>query len=295
MGLQQLFSIAFLDESNMWSFNLTEYEWPGAVNISLRELNLTGLDTLSEASLLNMIGPQTIQNDLTVDYFKAELGVTVVTEEADIDAIVRLELENVRVNASVLLAIDKIAFGDMELGRMLNSSAIFNCIFDAIHSIDFPLLEVAIGDIVAFEIDGVHDVAVSEAIKAMTETTLSSFKSTILNNFPSFVNFSLKAVLNNYIAWFFDKGIEKLECSNIGAPQRHLEQSRTDASSVDFRDLILSPERSMALGGRGDEQYGDMIRKLVDALNENIREYMILSRSYLRETIETYFAFNNFQ
>ena len=132
-----------LDDSRLMIFDLSNTLLDGAgFNISLNDLTVSGLDSASYASLLEIVGAQTLKNDLIFEQFGVQMGVSIMTTDLEMNVTIHLEVEKLRAVVAVLVAIDKGILGGLAFGQMLESDRIYKCLLSSVNSISVPLLDV---------------------------------------------------------------------------------------------------------------------------------------------------------
>lgn len=252
----------YLDDSGVLAFDLSHVNLGGdAFELSLVEIRLMYLDTLSEASLLDMVGPQTIRNVIQMRRVRGELDLTVrVSTDTILPLTVHMELEDIDAAFSILLAVNKEILGDIELGQMLFKENILKCFFAAMPEVVVTELDFSAARISSFGLEGVGEQ--SSILESVTSFVLDIYGERVAQLFRPFFGTTIRAVVNNWFAYMVDQKFE------TGCPLSSLVP--TNRTSVDFRDLLLSEAKAKSFGASGASPYGNLFNWAMEAFKDNL-------------------------
>jgi hypothetical protein len=230
------------------------------LEVSLKRMRVTGLDTISSINVLDAIGPQTFRNELTWDRLGVEVVISLMTSEEESgsgrflqsreDITVNLGLVDIDVSLAMLLAIDIDMLGSLEMGQVLEIKNILPCLLSAAQAASLTELEVAVGSISDFTVQGFRSAELNSAAADSSRVLLDKYGSQILSSMPGFFDSTVRALLNNWI------GYKMEDWANTACPKSTFEFAAQ--GFLDFRDLFLSVAKSRLLGGSGASPYGDL-------------------------------------
>ena len=228
--------------------------------VSLKKLRVTGLDSISSINVLDAISPQTLRNELTWDRLGIEVVISLMASEEEggfgrllqsqEDIIVTLELVEIDVSLAILLALDLDMLGSLELGQVLEIKNILPCLLSAARAATLSELEVSVGSIQDFKVEGFRSTLLNSAAATSSRILLSNYGQQILSSMPGFFDSTVRALLNNWISH------QMLDWTATTCPNSIFEAP--GLSFLDFRDLLLSPVKALSLAGSGASPYGDL-------------------------------------
>ena len=258
----------YLDDSGYLSFDLSHVSLGGdSFELSLVEIRLKYLDSLSEVDLLDMVGPQTIRNVIKMNRVRGELDLTVrIGTETVLPLTVHMELEDIDAAFSILLAVNKDVLGDVELGQILFRKNIMKCLFAAMPEVVVTELDFSAARISSFGLDGIGEQ--SDFLKSLTSLVLDFYGERVALLMRPFFGTTIRAVVNN---WFEYMVSQKYE---TGCPLSSI--SPTNMSSIDLRDLLLDVEKAKSFGASGASPYGDLFNWAMDAFKDNLCKWCTL-------------------
>jgi hypothetical protein len=230
------------------------------LEVSLKRLRVTGLDTISSINVLDAIGPQTLRNELRWKRLGVEVVISLMTSEEESgsgrflqsqeDITVNLGLVDIDVSLAMLLAMDLDMLGSLELGQVLEIKNILPCLLSAARAANLTELEVAVGSISDLTVEGFRSAELNEGAADSSRILLDKYGAQILSSMPGFFDSTVRALLNNWI------GYKMVDWTDTACPMSTLEVA--GPGFLDFRDLLLSVAKSRLLGGSGASPYGDL-------------------------------------
>lgn len=257
----------FLDESGSMAFNLTHVRTKGDdFGLQLVEIRVQHLDTFTNVTLLDMIGPQTIRNVVKMNSVRGELDLILRLGKQELPLTIHLELEDVDLAFTILLAINKGILGDIELGQLLFKDLIMRCLFSSMPEVFVTELDFSAVRVTSFGIDGLGEQ--SALVKSITSLVLESHGERIAHLMRPFFGTTIRAILNN---WF-----EFMVSERYGDSCPNSTLNAEAGSSIDFRDLLLPVSDAVAYGGDGNMPYGDLFQWAIGIVKKELSKYINL-------------------
>jgi hypothetical protein len=212
--------------------------------------------------VLDAIGPQTLHNEVKWERLGVQMVISLMSSEDKAgtgrslktieDVTVSLELADIDVSLALLLAMDLDLLGSLKLSSMLEIKNILPCIISAARAANLTQLQVSVGSIKEFSIDGFRSSELSTAAAESSRIVLEKYGETILSSMPGFFDLTVRTLLNNWMSYYMG------EWSTVACPSTAFES--TGSGFVDFRDLFLSAAKARVFGGLGSSPYGDLFR-----------------------------------
>mmetsp|Transcript_5265 Transcript_5265/g.15313 ORF Transcript_5265/g.15313 Transcript_5265/m.15313 type:complete len:2439 (+) Transcript_5265:618-7934(+) len=246
---------ALLDENESVSMvfddlNITKY----GMGISLKELKIFGLDTISEFSIIDAIGAQTIQNRVSWTDVRLQLVVSLIDQSSDStwkrDIAISADLSDVTLSVAILMAMDLDLLDSVEMWSIMEMKKIIPCLMSAAYDATFTELELSIGAITEFTIDGFDSSEITAAASESSRLILEKYGDEIISSIPKFFDSTVRTLLNNWLQYYMDD-LPHDRCKY---------RSSKNSGLVDLRDLFWTTSIASQLGGSGLSQYGDMFR-----------------------------------
>jgi hypothetical protein len=252
-----------LDENGAITLGFNDFGLGGDdLEISLKHVRISGLDSISSLSVMDAIGPQTLRNELKWDRLVVEAVVSLMTSEVDDgsgrslktkeDITVSLELADIDVSLAMLLAMDLDLLGSLEMSSIMEIKNILPCVLSAAHAADLTELQVNVGSITNFTVDGFRSSELSSAAADSSRVILENYGGLILSSMPGFFDSTVRTLVNNWVKYHMG------EWTSGSCPTSSFES--TGSGFIDFRELLLSSAQSRFLGGSGTSTYGDLFQ-----------------------------------
>jgi hypothetical protein len=217
------------------------------------------------------VGQYTLQNTLHLDYVTIELDLEVnIKPSTNEDSIIDVPdpnagiVENIQVsfgvddlNAGVafLLAVDENKLKALEIGALLRSENILACFASVIFDLSLAGFDVSVGSIRDPVLSGFVSPGVDRIVSNAIEFVFLMYEPSFLAALPSIFQGPFRDIIQEEIlaSEFFNP--TQGSCTWLN------DQSSLD-EYIDFRDLFLPPAEAAVLGGRGDEPYGNIGKKI---------------------------------
>ena len=245
--------------------------------IVLEGMDVFGLDTLTTLGALATVGNQTIQSELSMDYLRAELDVSIVIKPSTLsDSLIvdptssnvvqervkiKFGIDNVRASASLTLAIDKDKLGALRLGSLLNTEMVQPCFLSTLFALEVGGLSVEVDDIQPPILEGFVSQGIDRVVSSSVDAAFLVYERTLLQAMPGLFHVTVRDFINRMVATQYLPELDR-ECP----------WTNTSASAngfIDFRDLLLPADEALAAGGSGLQPYGDLLQRLVSEIKEN--------------------------
>ena len=236
------------------------------VNITIIPTSVTvsGLDSSTAFEPLKIIGPNSLQNKFHWDYLKIKMewSVTIKTltrknrenPNAQIDVpyihldSVSLEMLLSDIDALALLrmAIDKDLAEHVKIFNMLNYTHYLPCLRNVSHNFNLTQLEINIGAFDTPTVSGLISPGIDEIINNIFHVISVLYGNIFKTILPNYIATSGRAWLNQW-----NKNGDN-NCPVYDSEMHH-------TMLLDFRDLLLSSNKAIELGGSGDNPYGSIM------------------------------------
>jgi hypothetical protein len=244
-------------------------------SITINEIRIMGLDTLTRFDPLTPIGKHTLQNLLTWQFLNLEFDLTVdikpstledaVLQDATSNGIseqitVDFRVQDINVDASIYLVIDEEALGAMELGSLLLMDNLLPCLLSAMHDAKLAGLFVEPQNIKIPTLNGFVSRGLDRVLTGAAEAAFDMYKGALASTIPNIFQTTVRSFVNDKVLRPSLDGMEA-EC-----PQMAMKMD----GFVDFRDLLLPPEISKGQGGSGTKPYGSMAYSAMELVTSNL-------------------------
>ena len=263
-----------LDEERVLSLPFGDLRLDTAdLSIGLTSIRIRGLDTMSRLDIFEAIGKQTLLNKVSFKHLDLEVRLS-ITDASDTSAtgqmleqgdeenvMITMGLEDIDADLALLFAMDLNLFGDLELGSMLHLGKILPCILSASRAVEISQLLLKVGDIKEPEITGFISTKAEETIRSTMRAIFDKYRETIVNSVPSFFDQTVRPLVNDILSSYVEAESNR-SCPSASSPELN--------GFVNFHDLLLSERQAAVSGGRGTSPYGDIFRRAMNIVNDQI-------------------------
>ena len=253
-GVNDLFT-GLLDEDG--SFNLTldlVLELIEGYEVTVDSVKVYGLDSFKVFDILEPFAPQTLRNVIEMDDLKvfADLSIN-ATNTSDPAQPYTVSFDVSDVNATIYLfaAIDMGKVESLEIGSLLFIENILPCMLGSAYDIHVPAMRASIGNLSKPIVEGLQP-DTSEAAALSLQAVFDQYESVFVEATNSIFDSTVRELVNQFVSDYLDESAICL------GPESLTTSASTESPYVDFRDLLLSPADSIALGGSGQQPYGDI-------------------------------------
>jgi len=256
LRVNALLRSSLLDEKGYFSMvfddlNITK----DGTGIRLKEVNIMGLDTISELNILDAIGAQTFQNGIGWEHIRIQLVLSLKDQRSGSSAkskniTISAGISDVNLSVAIFMAMDLDRLHSLEMWSIMEMKKILPCLMSAAYDASFTELEFSIGSFTGFSFNGFDSSEVSSAASESTRLILEKYGDKVISSIPKFFDSTFRTLLNNRIKFYVDELPSDLcKYSSSGSSQ-----------FVDLRDLLWAATTASGLGGTGLAQYGDTFR-----------------------------------
>ncbi|KAL3903587.1 MAG: hypothetical protein SGARI_005309 [Bacillariaceae sp.] len=124
---------------------------PGINPVTLKALNVGGLDTFNMVNILNPTpgDPQTIQNEAGLDTLILELEMEEMTGDNGETTMstIGLSFTNVTISVPLYVAVDQTALADLPVGALLQAEFMMPCLTGVVDALEISALDMTFGTI----------------------------------------------------------------------------------------------------------------------------------------------------
>jgi hypothetical protein len=277
-------SLASLGGGDGAAANASTFHFSDSVTdtvVTLDSVRLCGLDTLQNILVARPVGQHTFRNEFSWQYLTLQLDMTVDMKPSTsndsvwIDpgpghVVERIQLtlgaEQVAVNLTTLMAMDQEAVLDLQLGSLLRSENLVPCFLSVLDDIGVAGLEATVGNLLEPTLAGFVSPGLDRLINSLTNVAFLAYEPTLIRALSGAFRGPIRDALDRQISDRVMTGPGAASC-----PVPRLDNASAEAL-IDFRDLLLSPESSAALGGSGMQPYGDVGSMSYTAVRERLNE-----------------------
>ena len=263
LRVNSLLRSTLLDEDGVFTMEFNDLGVGGDdLEVSLKQVRIGGLDSISSINMLDAIGDQTLQNTLKLDRLAVEVVVSLMTSQVEAgsgrslktmdDITISLELKDIDMSFAMLLAMDLDLLGSLDLSSVLEIKNILPCILSASHAAQITEMQVNVGSLSYFTVTGFRAGDLSAAAVDSSRVIMENYGGLIMSSMPGFFDSTVRTLVNNWMRFHM------AELSTNGCPKAPFESSAS--GFIDFRELLLSEAKSSVLGGTGLATYGDLFR-----------------------------------
>ena len=158
-----------------------------------------------------------------------------------------IALNDIDIDFSLLAALNTETLGNMQLGPLLNTQSILQCLLAAAEKLSFTELSISVSDVVPPALEGFLDTGIDKIVSKGAIALFDMYENVLLKAMPNFFHSVVRKKLNDFV----EKALQLLTvCAN--------EQPLLDGF-VDFRDLLMSPKMAASTGGSGLSPYGNVV------------------------------------
>jgi len=298
LGINNLLRSYILDENGALVINIAEILGKDILNfelhdeltetfITLDEVRIFGLDSMTKFDPLVVVGDYTLRNEFSWNSLNMEIDVVLdirasSLEEAvlklDVDSeqkgiveriTIQIGAENVDVVASLFALIDVEALGNLTIGSLLSLTNtedytwLLPCLMSAIEELHFVELTVSPQQMNVPTIEGFIDDGLDRILSDVAEIAFEMYHDLLVKDIlPIIIQNSVKTFANDLIAKTLEGG-----SNNSDACPKYDEVTAGDSTYVDFREFFGSPVIT-----RSNSEYGELPSMLWDLMDQELLE-----------------------
>lgn len=288
LRVNRLVTSSLLDENRSLSLSFDDINLAKAgMGIYLKEVRIIGLDTISEVKVLDAIGAQTLQNEITWGNIRIQLVVSLEDPNggSSNDITISASLSDVHMSLAIFLAMDVDLLESIQLNGMMDLKNILPCLMSTAHTASITELEVSVGSFNGFSIEGFNSDDLSSAAYKSSRFILEKYGGQIIALVPKFFDSTVRGLLNNLMKYYSKESLPEF-CK--------YSSSEKFTGFVDLRDLLWYPKVAFELGGAGLSQYGDMFRTAIGFVRDIFKIDESTGLSGLNDVIVAPFTLANY-
>ena len=244
-------------------------------SIVLQNLDITGLDSLTQFDALQIVSNYTVRNTLRWESLRIRMQARVIMQASsqnnslfvvdgatqpkviEEDIIIVAGLKDFAVNLNLLFATEEAFWKNMPLANLLQTSTLYNCFLQSIKVWNVTEFTATAGQIVRPKLEGFVDAGLDRVASSAVDALLNLLEPTFQAALPNLAQTLLRDWINTDL-------LPNLR-NDVGACPT---SAAWPTPMVDFRDLLLSPSAAQALGGSGTQPYGDLVQYAYDAVTK---------------------------
>ena len=264
--------------------------------VTVNEIRVEGLDTLTNLDPMVYIGKYTMQSNLVWEKLMFEVDMTMEIKPSTIPGsyitgatssgitehvTVEFSMSQVQASIAILLAINQKKLEALQVGHFLDRDQILPCLLSSIYKVEVASFSVEVLDLEPRRLSGFVSRGLDRVVSKAVEAAFLMYEASLLRSSRAFFQTAIRKVVN-----------EKVEAqyASYGQTKCVLWELPSAPGAVDFRDLLLEPDQAVLFGGSGTERYGNLFSTFVmptmrehilteDKMNENILRPYTLTQS----------------
>lgn len=182
--------------------------------MTLNEVKVFGLDTLSVFNPFTQIGRYTLQNELTWEKLTVEFDITVDIKPSSLDDAILQDptsngiteritvdfgVDNVEVLASLLAVIDETRLGDMELGSLMNTEDLIPCLLSVVDQAKLVGLDVDPQEVNEPTLSGFISPGLDRVISDSAVAAFAMYTGVLRQSLPKIFQVTVREFLSEFI------------------------------------------------------------------------------------------------
>jgi hypothetical protein len=241
---------------------------------------IKGLDSISELTVLEVVGPQQLRNKVALDNIEIEIDLKIKTKAASTSEFLQWDPQvagdqpaklvtlktgasGISVDFMLFLGIDQGYIQNTTLGTLLMSDSIATCAINAIYALKLSDFAAGIVDVKTPTIDGFDSPGINQLLTETVDGMFMLVKQFVLSWTPLVFETEIKAMVNSMIENFLKDTAEGNSCANYDPDTIYPDY-------LDLRDLLLTPENAKAFGGSGSAPYGTLMALAKQLLDDQV-------------------------
>ena len=250
LGINKMIRNTFLDENRALVIALEQLPMDGVLfqgsdkltetTITLQQVKLLGLDSLTYVTPMQQIGHYTLQTDMQWRKLTLVFDVMVdirpstsedsILQDATSDGIqenisINFGLENMNVNTSLFLVVDQEALGDIKIGPLLNTKYIMPCLLSTLHTVELSGLQIDPQSIIVPTLTGFVSPGLDRIITDAADAAFDMYKGSLERTLPIIIRDLLNGLAKTYIT--------SDPCPQVAPPS-------SDSAFIDFVALFAN-------------------------------------------------------
>ena len=256
------------------------------MTLTLDNIAIQGLDSMTKLDTLDRIGKHTLQNTLAWQYLAGAATVTFRIAPSTQDSLwsttvpgkeivetvtLTLSAEDIHAVVSFFVAIEQNVMGKVPLGALFSSDSVAPCLFSAIYQGHLLSgFNVTVSDLIDPTLTGFSSTAtgLERVLNEGMDLMYNLYEHWMIRAMPAFAQTTLRDSLNKMWVDFLG-GMQKDQAQ--ACPLAELPALEDGSTAfLDFRDLLLPVDESLAKGSTGSEPYGDFVSFVFELIQEQL-------------------------
>ena len=267
LRINTLLRSSILDADGALEIDFTDTSIGGAeAEISLKHVRVIGLDSIDRLNVLEVLGAQTMQNQVRFENLGFEVTVSLLGADGSTkttsEISFALGISDVTLSAALFAAFDHDLLGVIKMGSILDMKNILPCLLSGARRVEVTELAVAAGSMDQWSVTGFRDAALKESSESSAKIIMNAYADKLVAAIPAIFDETVRALINNWLSHMVTDQAKVL-CTTTS----FLESA---SRFIDLRDLLLPTAKSIQLGGSGTSPYGNLFRTVVGFIKEAI-------------------------
>ena len=267
LRINTLLRSSILDADGALEIDFTDTSIGGAeAEISLKHVRVIGLDSIDRLNVLEVLGAQTMQNQVRFEKLRFEVTVSLLGTDGSTkktsDISFALGISDVTLSAALFASLDHELLGAVTLGSVLDIKNMLPCLLSGARGVEVTQLAVAAGSMDQWSITGFRDAALKESSESSAEIIMDAYADKLVAAIPAIFDETVRVLINNWLSHMVT-GQAKVSCTTSS----FLESA---SRFIDLRDLLLTTAKSIQLGGSGTSPYGNLFRTVAGFIKDAI-------------------------
>jgi len=222
--------------------------------VTIGTLTVKGLDAFQVFDILEPFGPQTLKNSVTLSNLSVTASFSIdATNTTEPPQAYNISFDVTGINTTIYLftAIDMDYVESLEIGSLLFIDNLIPCLLESAYDMNVPAIRAAIGGISKPIVEGLMPETSAAATKSI-DALFNTYEPLFVEAAELILDNSIRRVLNEFVNDFI------ANVSGCVSAEELVKDLSVESPYVDWRDLLLPPNESLALGGSGTQPYGDL-------------------------------------
>jgi hypothetical protein len=228
--------------------------------LSKIRVEVLGLDTLSGLDIMIPTRPQVLRNSFDLGALAIVLEATVTIGARTEEVKLVYSIKNLSIAFDLLLSVDLSAIQAIAIGSIFKIEDIVSCFASGIKDLQIHNISSSLGDLQGPVLSGFFESSFRGSIESVLASLTEKYHNDTVTAFPFFLETSFKDIVNSLMP----AALASMRSACPSPPPYPSD------SAVDFRELLLPANDSMALGAAGQEPYGDLFQVLYDLLVDSV-------------------------
>lgn len=164
---------------------------------------------------------------------------------------VKFGLDDLNITLALLVALSQERIMSLEIGSLLRSENLLPCFASTALQLAIAGLDVSVVGVREPVLEGFVSAGIDRIVTEAVEAVFAMYKAAFFRAVPYLFQGPFRSIIQEEV-------VESEFLNPSSGSCSWLQQGATFDEYIDFRDLLLAPSDSVALGGSGREPYGDI-------------------------------------